>query len=192
MVLMVGILAGLRLPILPLQILWINMMSSLFLGLALAFEPKEEGIMLRPPRDPSAPLIDRNLIFRIGLVAVVMLISAFGIFEWLMLHGSSVETARTAAVTVFIFIELAYLFHCRSLTHSAFSLGLFKNKWVCAGTPIMIVLQLLFVYAPPFQFVFESAPLSLLDWAWVLLSASVAYVVVDIQKRLSLRVSKTV
>lgn len=143
--------------------------------------------MQRPPRPPSAPLIDRHLVFRIGLVALVMLVSAFGIFEWLLLHGSSVETARTAAVTVFIFIELAYLFHCRSLTHSALSVGLFTNTWVWAGMPIMIGLQLLFVYAPPFQFVFESAPLSLMDWAWVLFAAAVAYCVVDVQKRLALR-----
>lgn len=187
MVIMVGILAGLRLPILPLQILWINMMTSLFLGLALAFEPKEDDIMQRPPRNPKAPLIDRTLIYRIGLVAFVMLISAFGIFELLLHSGATVETARTGAVSVFIFIELLYLFHCRSLTHSAFSVGLHKNMWVWIGTPIMIALQLLFVYAPPFQFVFESAPLSLLDWAWVVLAAVVAYIVVDIQKRLALR-----
>lgn len=187
MVIMVGILAGLRLPILPLQILWINMMTSLFLGLALAFEPKEDDIMQRPPRNPAAPLIDRHLVFRIGLVALVMLVAAFGIFEWLLLHGAGIETARTAAVSVFIFIELLYLFHCRSLTHSAFSIGLFGNKWVLLGMPIMISLQLLFVYAPPFHFVFESAPLSLLDWMWVLGAAAVAYLVVDIQKRLALR-----
>ena len=192
MVIMVGILAGLQLPILPLQILWINMMTSLFLGLALAFEPKEKDIMLRQPRNPSAPLMNPGLVFRIGLVALMMLLSAFGIFEWLLLHGRSVEVARTAAVSVFIFIELFYLFHCRSLTHSAFSVGILKNTWVWAGTPVMIVLQLLFVYAPPFHVVFESAPLLAVDWVWVILAAGMTYLVVDLQKRVMLRMARAV
>jgi magnesium-transporting ATPase (P-type) len=82
LVILAAIFAGVTLPLLPVQILWINMTTGVVLGLMLACEPKEPGIMRRPPRDPKTPILNRTLILRICLVALIMLIGAFGSFEW--------------------------------------------------------------------------------------------------------------
>ena len=82
--------------------------------------------MARPPRRPETPVITRELGMRIGLVSVMLLIGAFGLFEWEVLRGKGIETARTVAVNMFVFEELFYLFNCRSLTYSMFTLGCFQ------------------------------------------------------------------
>ncbi len=128
LVILVAVFAGLALPILPVQILWINMTTAIFLGLTLAFEPKEPGIMTRPPRDPQSPILSRTLLIRILVVGLLLLVGAFGLFEWTLSQGASEAAARTAAANVFVFGELFYLFNCRSLTHSMFSLGIFSRR----------------------------------------------------------------
>ncbi|TFG43537.1 MAG: HAD family hydrolase [Syntrophobacterales bacterium] len=114
--LMVAIFLGLDLPVLPLQILWINMTTAVLLGLMLAFEPKEPGIMERAPRDPKTPILTSTLVFRITMVSVLLMLGAFGMFKLEMARGGNVFLARTLAVNLFIFGELFYLFNCRSLT----------------------------------------------------------------------------
>ena len=101
LVILVAIGAGVALPILPVQILWINMTTAVALGLMLAFEPKEAGIMLRPPRDPSRPLLTGVVVWRILLVGTLLLAGAFGLFLWVQAKGGTLEEARTVAVNVF-------------------------------------------------------------------------------------------
>ncbi len=113
LVILVAVFAGLELPITPVQILWINMTTAVLLGLMLAFEGKEPGIMERPPRRPETPVITPELAIRVGLVSLMLLIGAFGLFEWTLLHGRSLETARTVAVNMFVFGELFYLLNYR-------------------------------------------------------------------------------
>ena len=128
LVILLSILLGTRLPILPLQILWINMTTALLLGLMLAFEPKEDGIMQRPPRDPAMPILTRPLITRIVLVSLMLVICAFGLFKLeLMLMNDNEALARTLAVNVFVFGEMFYLFNCRSITDPVWSLGFFQQ-----------------------------------------------------------------
>ncbi len=116
LVILAAIFAGVALPILPVQILWINMTTAVLLGLMLAFEPREEGIMRRPPRSPQAPLLSRVLIGRIIIVGILLLAGSFGLFEWARQSGHTLEEARTIAANVFVFGEMFYLFNCRSLT----------------------------------------------------------------------------
>ena len=123
--LMVAIFLGLDLPVLPLQILWINMTTAVLLGLMLAFEPKEPGIMERAPRDPKTPILNSTLVFRIAMVSVLLMLGAFGLFELEMARGGNAFLARTLAVNLFIFGELFYLFNCRSLTRPDLGSGLF-------------------------------------------------------------------
>jgi magnesium-transporting ATPase (P-type) len=127
LVLLAAIITGAVLPILPIQILWINMVTAALLGVSLSLEPKEPDLMRRKPRDPRAPILSGTLIWRILLVSFIILAGAFGLFEYELSRGASVEEARTVAVNVVIFVEILYLFNARSQTRSPFQLGIFSN-----------------------------------------------------------------
>lgn len=187
LVILVAVFAGLTLPILPLQILWINMTTAVLLGLTLAFEPKEPGLMLRPPRNPRSPILSRPLIQRIVLVGVLLLLGSFGLFEWQLYHGRSDAAARTAAVNVFVFGELFYLFNCRSLSYSMFTLGVFSNRWLFVGVILMICLQMLFTYLPAMQQLFGTEALGATEWLLIIAVSAAIYGIVGIEKRIQLR-----
>ena len=182
LVLLTAIAAGAMLPILPVQILWINMTTAITLGMMLAFEPKEPGIMQRPPRDPGQPLLTPVLIGRILLVAALMLAGAYGVFLWELQRGVSLEAARTASVNVFVLVELLYLFNCRSLEQSILRLGLFTNPWVVLGAAIMLALQLFMTYAPMMNRFFHTAPLDGLAWIPIFATSVTVYLVVGFEK----------
>jgi Ca2+-transporting ATPase len=182
LVILVAVFAGLRLPMLPVQILWINMTTAVLLGLMLAFEPKEPGIMQRPPRDPRSPILTKPLVGRILLVGVLLLIGSFGMFEWALTQGRDLPTARTLAVNVFVVGELFYLFNCRSLRYSMFRLGVFSNRWVLGGVTLTILLQLAFTYVPFMNTAFSSAPITALDWALITAIGFAIYVIVGVEK----------
>ena len=182
LVIMAAIFFGVTLPILPVQILWINMTTAGFLGLMLAFEPKEPGIMQRLPRNPDTPILTRVLLIRIFLVGTLLLIGAFGLFQWEMRTGSSIEQARTVAVNAFIVMELFYLFNCRSLSKSIFQLGFFTNKWVFGGVSFMLVLQIFYTYLPIMNRMFHSASIGKDSWARVVLAGIGTYVIVEAEK----------
>ncbi len=190
LVILVAIFAGITLPILPVQILWINMTTAVLLGLMLAFEPKEPGIMIRRPRDPEIPILTREMIGRIFLVGILLLAGAFGLFEWELINGASAKEARTVAVNVFVMVELFYLFNCRSLTRSMFSLGVFSNPWVFGGVTIMLILQGLYTYLPAMNWMFHSAPISIAAWGRILAVGVIAYFVVGLEKWLRRRFVK--
>ncbi len=187
LVILVAVVFGLTLPITPVQILWINMTTALLLGLMLAFERKEPGIMARAPWHPETPILTRELGFRIGLVSFMLLIGAFGLFEWALSQGKSLETARTLAVNVFVFGALFYLFNCRSLRYSMFELGVFSNHWLLLGITAMALLQIFFTYSATMNLLFGSAPLGMVEWVFVLLSGLVIYSVVGAEKWLRRR-----
>jgi len=185
LVILAAILLGTTLPIMPLQILWINMTTALLLGLMLAVEPKEPGIMERSPRNAKEPILTPTLIFRIVLVSFLMLVGAFGLFNVeLLLKGGDVELARTLAVNVFVFGEMFYLFNCRSITNSMWSLGVFSNKWLIAGVAMMTLLQLVYTYTPLFNRIFESRPMGISEWAMVIGNSTLIYIIVGFEKYL--------
>jgi Ca2+-transporting ATPase len=188
LVIMTAIFIGVTLPILPVQILWINMTTAGFLGLMLAFEPKEPGIMTRMPRDPKTPILTTKLIGRIILVGSLLLIGSFGLFEWELISGATISEARTVAVNVFVIIELFYLFNCRSLTKSIFQLGFFSNMWVFYGVTAMLLLQLAYTYLPIMNRLFQSAPIDLDAWARIVTAGIIAFMIVEFEKRLRFRV----
>ncbi|MCF6210312.1 MAG: cation-transporting P-type ATPase [Gammaproteobacteria bacterium] len=181
-VILAAIIAGVSLPVTPVQILWINMTTALLLGMMLAFEGKEPGIMARPPRRPNTPVLTRELGVRIGIVGLMLLIGAFGLFELTLQRGDSIETARTVAVNMFIFGQTFYLFNCRSLRYSMFKLGVFSNRWLVMGVVIMVLLQLMFTYSPILNQLFGSAPIGITEWLWVLTGGLLIYTAVGIEK----------
>jgi len=189
LVILVAVFAGFELPITPVQILWINMTTAVLLGLMLAFEGKEPGIMERPPRRPETPVLTPEIGLRIGLVSLMLLIGAFGLFEWTLLQGKDIATARTVAVNMFVFGELFYLFNCRSLRYSMFTLGVFSNRWLVLGVTGMTLLQLLFTYSPAMHRLFGTAPIGIAEWTWVLAGGLVIYAVVGGEKFLRYRAS---
>jgi len=119
---------------------------------------------------------------RICLVGFLLLVGAFGLFEWELQQGSSMAAARTCAVNVFICGELFYLFNCRSLRHSMFRVGLFSNTWLLAGVSVMILLQLLFTYMPAMNTAFGSRPIGLREWGLIISASFVVYIVIEVEK----------
>ncbi|MEW6594568.1 MAG: cation-transporting P-type ATPase [Thermodesulfobacteriota bacterium] len=182
LVIMAAIFLGVALPILPVQILWINMTTAGFLGLMLAFEPKEPGIMTRRPRNPKTPILTRPLIVRLFLVGGLLLAGAFGLFAWQLDQGGTLAEARTVAVNAFVVMELFYLFNCRSLTRLVHELPFFSNPWVFGGASAMLLLQVAYTYVPFMNRLFGSAPIDLIAWLAVFGAGAATLVIVEIEK----------
>jgi magnesium-transporting ATPase (P-type) len=183
LILLTAILFGKVLPALPVQLLWVNMMTSIFLGLMLVFEPKESDLMARPPRHPKLPLLTYALVMRTGLVALIMLAGAFWLFFWEMkMAGDTLAGARTAVINVIVLVEIAYLFSCRSLTRSVFGIGWFTNRWAIAGSLAMLGAQILFTYAPVMNKLFHTAPIVLESWLRIVGVAGVTFLAIEFDK----------
>lgn len=182
LVILAAIFAGATLPILPVQILWVNMTTAILLGLMLVFEPKEPDIMKRPPRDPKEPILTRTLIWRIVFVGFLLLVGAFGLFEYEHSNGTDIREARTVAVNMLVMGELFYLFNCRSLTKSVFEVGFFSNLWVFAGAGFMFFLQLVFTYIPFMNKAFHSSPINLDAWGRIMAASVLIMLVVGMEK----------
>ncbi|SER71453.1 HAD-IC family P-type ATPase [Lentzea albida] len=180
LVILTAILLGAALPILPVQILWINMTTAVALGLTLAFEPREPGVMSRPPLAPSLPLLTRSLVGRIVFVSAILLACSFGVFRWQLSSGASLEVARTVAVNVFVGAQIAYLVNCRSLDRIRPRTG--PNRWLLVGVALTIGLQLLLTYLPFMNELFHTAPLGWQPWLVVFMMSVMAYVVVELDK----------
>jgi magnesium-transporting ATPase (P-type) len=129
--LLIAVLLGLSLPIEPLQILWVNMVSSVALAFVLAFEPSEPDSMRRPPRDSSEALLSAFVIWRVGLVSTLFMAGIFGMFEYVQSVGGSVELARTAAVNTLVVMEIFYLFSVRYLRTPSFTFAGVKGRREC-------------------------------------------------------------
>ena len=182
--LLTAIALGLPLPLLPLQLLWINLTDTL-LGLSLAFEPKEHDIMSRPPRAPKQPLLTVPFLMRTALVSGIMLMGAVGLFIWeLRVERSGMTVARTVVVNTVVLVQLVYLFNCRSLRHSIFVIGWMSNRWAIVGSLAMLLAQILFTYLPVMNRLFHSAPIDAQSWLRIAAVTAAAFVVVEIEKRL--------
>ncbi|MDP1612065.1 MAG: cation-transporting P-type ATPase [Sulfuritalea sp.] len=184
LVILAAIVAGVTLPITPLQILWINMTTAVLLGLPLAFEPAERGIMRRQPRPPGAPVLDAVLIERVILVGLLMLAGSFGMFLLAGERGQAMAEARTIAMNVFVAIEIVYLFNCRSLRLPVTAINAFSNPWVWAGAGLQLALQLAITYWAPLNAAFGTAPIDARAWGEIAAIALVAMLVIEIEKRL--------
>jgi magnesium-transporting ATPase (P-type) len=191
LVILAAVFAGTVLPVLPVQILYINMATALLLGLMLVFEPKERDLMERMPRDPKQPILTGTLILRSTLVTLLMLAGAFGLFIWEQQHGATLTEARTIAVNVIVMVEVFYLFNCRSLTHSMFAVGVFSNWKLIAGAAGMVAAQLVITYLPVANKLFHTSAISLNAWLRILCVAAIAYIVIGIEKRIRLHLAKS-
>jgi magnesium-transporting ATPase (P-type) len=182
-VILLAVLLGLALPVTAAQILWVNMVTAVTLAIALAFEPPEPGVMQRPPRPPSEPLITRLLLMRIVYVSLLMMGMAFWVFESELARGQSLDAARTAAVNMLVVGELVYLFNSRHfVAHSMARDTLTANPVALWASIVLIGLQLAFTYAPPLQFVFKTVALDGTAWTLILVLGAVKFLAVEAEK----------
>ena len=178
-----AIVLGLTLPMTSVQILWVNMMMAITLGLVLAFEPPEPGVMRRPPRPRDAPLLSLFLIWRIGFVSVLFLAGTFGIFEYAIQTGRGVPAARTMVVNTLVVMEVFYLFNVRFLHMTSFSLrGALGTPAVLAAVGVVVAAQVAFTFAPFLQVLFDSAPLTMQDGAIILGIGIAVMAVLEVEK----------
>jgi cation-transporting ATPase F len=182
-IILVSILFGLTLPVLPVQLLWVNMTTAVFLGLMLVFEPNEPDLMQRAPRDPKRPLLTFPLFMRTGLISLIMILGAFWLFmDEMQTPGQTEAAARTAVINVIVMVEIAYLFSCRSLNHSLFSIGLWTNRLAILGALGMIAAQMLFTYTPVMNKLFHTLPLGAGSWVKILIVTLLSFVAVEFEK----------
>lgn len=168
-------------PILPVQILWINLVASVALALPLAFEAKEPGLMARPPRPANEPIFTSFVLWRTIIVAVLMALGAIVLFLH-ELRTSSIREAQTMAVTTVIFFQIFYFLTCRSLHTSIWKIGLFSNPTAYFGIAVLLVLHFGFVYAPFMNRFLHSAPLPAAEWAQAIAVAALVLPVIAMEK----------
>jgi len=178
-----AIMLGLALPITPLQVLWVNMVSSVGLAMALAFEPAEKDIMQRPPRPPGEPILSGFVIWRIVFVSILFLIGIFGMYTWSIAQGFSIEMARTHAVNTLVVMEVFYLFSVRSLRTRTLSVtGIVGTRAVAVAVLVVVSLQLIFTYAPFMQFFFDSRPMALREAGIILGVGIIVFALLEFEK----------
>ncbi len=172
-----------QMPLIPVQILWVNMVTAVTLALSLAFEPPEQNVMRRPPRDAHEPILTSYLIWRVAYVSIILMSGTFGLFLWEMDQGVSIEHARTVAVNTLIMFEIFYLFNSRYITASVFNRsGLTGNRYVLIAIGILIMLQLGFTYLAPMQVLFGTTAIDFMIWLRIILVASSVLFLVEFEK----------
>jgi Ca2+-transporting ATPase len=188
------VVKDLLLPMLPTQLLWINLVAAVTLALPLAFEAKEPDVMNRPPRDPKEPVLNKFVLFRTFLAATLMTAGAVGLFLWRyelemaarastgLTEAQIVSEAQTMAVTTVIMFQVFYMLSCRSLKDSVFKIGLFSNKTVFIGIGAVLGLQALLIYAPPMQAIFSTFPLTAQSLLFSALAGAIILPVISVEK----------
>ena len=178
-----AIILGRSLPITPVQILWINMITAVTLALALAFEPSEKNVMQRPPRNPKEPILSGFLIWRVVFVSVILVTGTFGMFVWHREAGMSLEFSRTVAVNTLVMFEIFYLFNSRYLLAPSLNWqGITGNRYVLFSISILIVFQMAFTYLPVMQQLFQTVSLPLETWGKIILVTSSVLILVEFEK----------
>ncbi len=186
-----AIIFGRMLPITPVQILWINMITAITLALTLAFEPAERNVMSRAPRNPSDPILSGFLVWRIIFVSMILVTGTFGLFLWEREHGASIELARTVAVNTLVMFEIFYLFSARYLLAPALTFeGLSGNRYVLYAIGLLLLIQLGFTYLGPMQTLFATTAMSLEAWLRVIVVTSSVLILVETEKMLLRKYSK--
>ena len=180
LVVLLAIVTGSTLAVLPSQILWVNMTTAVLLGLTLAFEAKEPGIMRRPPRAPAAPLLDRAQLAAIGVVTLLVVAATYLLFLWERSLGSSLAGARTSAVNVLVAVAVLYLVVCRSTSGSPWRTGRPPNRWLLVGVTAQVLAQSAFTYLPVMNDLFATSPMGLLAWVRLLAVTAVVAVLLSV------------
>lgn len=186
LVILAAILMGFtQLPLTPVQILWVNMVTAVTLALSLAFEPPERNIMRRPPRDPREPILNWHLVWRTVFVSLVLMAGTFGLYSYETASGADLDYARTVAVNTLVMFEIFYLFNSRYILESVLNReGLTGNRYVLYSIAILMLLQLGFTYLEPLQALFGTRSIGWLVWLRIILASSTVLLLVELEKYL--------
>ncbi len=188
----------LLLPMLPAQLLWINLVGAIALALPLAFEVKEPNVMTRPPRKPNEALFNRHVTFRVFFVSILLTIGTISLFSWEyansiesgMLQANALAKSQTIAVTFIIIFQIFYLINCRSLKNSVSKIGFFSNVYIFWGIAAILLLQALFIYTPFMQKVFGTTSLDGRGLLISFVAGSSIFLIISIEKWLVRKLSK--
>lgn len=183
LVIVTAIAFGMTLPLMPVQVLWVNMVCAVTLALALAFEPAEAGVMTRPPRKPGTPLLTGFTLWRVAFVCVLLVAGTFLQFLWMLETGASEEAARTGAINMLVAGQVVYLFNCRSILGPAISTRALRGiRPAVLSSLALIAIQAAFTYAPPLQVLFGSEGIGVSAWARIGLFSVALFIIVEIEK----------
>ena len=183
----VATLAGLPLPLIPIQILWMNLVTDGLPAIALGVDPSEEDIMERKPRNARESIFARRLHLKIGFSGVLISICTLAVFVLALKHNpEDIVKARTLAFTTLVMAQLIFVFECRSEYHSIFEIGIFSNTYLVAAVTISSLMHVLVVYHPWLQNVFGTTALNVDEWLLVLGFAG-ATLVIDTAVRIAKR-----
>ncbi|HEY1381644.1 MAG TPA: HAD-IC family P-type ATPase [Gemmataceae bacterium] len=183
LVIMAAIFIGFTMPITAPQILWVNMVTSVALALVLSFEPHEPDVMRRPPRAVDRPILTRFGVWRILFVGVALLAYTLWAFFWMKSQGASDPLARTVAVNAITIGQVFYLLNSRYLIDSSLSIRAhLGNPYLPLGVGAVVVLQILFTYAPPLQYLFDNEAVPLHTWPWLVLGGFLFFLLVEAEK----------
>ncbi len=191
MVIVWALLIGLALPITAVQILWINLITGITLGIALAFEPTEAGTMARPPRRRDAPILSGELVWHVVLVALLFLAAVFGVFTYAIEKGYSLALAQTMAMNTLVVLEIFHLFfirniHGTSLTWDAVG----GTKVVWAVVIAITAAQFAVTYLPPLQAVLGTEPVPLAEGILIIGIGAVFFAIIEIEKQIRLGLTR--
>lgn len=183
LIILIALAFGVLLPITPIQILWVNMITAVALGLTLAFEPAEHNVMTRAPRRPGTPVLNTLLVWRVAFVSVLIVLGSFGVFQWAILNGESIETARTLVVNTLVVMEIFYLFSVRYSHGASITIqGIVGTPAVLTGVGIVLIGQALFTFTPVMQAVFGSVAITINQMLVITFVGILLLIIVEIEK----------
>lgn len=187
MVVIVALIAGMALPMTAVQILWVNLITGITLGLALAFEPTESGTMARPPRRRDAPILSGELVWHVVLVATLFLAAVFGMFTYALDRGYSLPLAQTIAMNTLVVLEIFHLFFIRNIHGTSLTLAAARGTKVVWTVVIAITAaQFAVTYIPVLQSVLGTEPVVLFD-GFLIVGIGVAFfAIIEIEKQIRL------
>jgi len=188
MTIIVALLFGMTLPVTPVQILWINLITAVTLGIALAFEPTEENTMRRPPRPRHEPLLSGELVWHIVLVSLLFLCGVYGMFTYAIDKGYSTELARTIVVNTLVVMEIFHLFFIRNIYGTSLTWKAVRGTKVVWMTVIVItVAQFAITYLPPLQAVFSTVSVPFWDGVLIIGVGVALFAIIETEKQIRLR-----
>ncbi|MDP1552596.1 MAG: HAD-IC family P-type ATPase, partial [Methanobacteriaceae archaeon] len=176
------------LPLEPVQILWINLFDSLFLALPLIKEPKEQGLLKYPPRDPKEQIVNGLFLRKVGIVSLAMAFGGLSIFYIFGMPGLNplnellINQAQTAAFATVILVHVFYLITARSIYDSAFTFSPFSNKWVILGITSILASLLMVIYFQPLEIIFRTTAIPIEWWTLIILFALPGFFLIEIEK----------
>lgn len=187
-VIMLAILVGLTLPITAIQILWVNLVTAVTLGIALAFEPTDDQAMRQPPRPRNQALLNRTLVWHIMFVSGLFVIGVFGVYSFAIQQGRSLEEARTIAVNTLVMMEIFHLLFIRNMERPTLTFNDLRGPlavWIAIG--LVVSAQLAFTFVPALQTLFDTRALGWQELGWIVSAGISLFVVIELEKRLRLR-----